>query len=201
MTMTSCSRPVTRHSLAIDRTGGRHRRPGHPRPLPRLAILATLLAILASAAMPGTARSAPTPQGRLSWPVSPAPSVTRYFEPPATPYGPGHRGVDLPAPPGTNVLAAAEGVVMFAGQVAGRGVVSIDHEGGLRTTYQPLAPTVTAGDQVYRGQVLGTLATGHPGCPEPACLHFGVRKGEEYVDPLALIGEPSEIRLKPWEGE
>jgi len=90
---------------------------------------------------------------------------------------------------------------MFAGQVAGRGVVSIDHEGGLRTTYQPLAPTVTAGDQVYRGQVLGTLATGHPGCPEPACLHFGVRKGEEYVDPLALIGEPSEIRLKPWEGE
>ncbi len=90
---------------------------------------------------------------------------------------------------------------MFAGQVAGRGVVSIDHEGGLRTTYQPVAPMVTAGDQVYRGQVLGTLAAGHPGCPEPACLHFGVRRGEEYVDPLALIGEQSEIRLKPWEGD
>lgn len=89
---------------------------------------------------------------------------------------------------------------MFAGQVAGRGVISIDHEGGLRTTYQPVAPAVTAGDQVYRGQVLGTLAAGHPGCPEPACLHFGVRRGEEYVDPLSLIGEPSEIRLKPWEG-
>ncbi|OLZ43987.1 murein hydrolase activator EnvC family protein [Amycolatopsis keratiniphila] len=201
MTMTTCSRPVTRHSFALDRTGGRHRRPGRPRRLPRLAILATLLAIFASAAMPGTARGAPSPQGRLSWPLSPAPSVTRYFEPPSTPYGPGHRGVDLAAAPGTNVLAAAEGVVMFAGQVAGRGVVSIDHEGGLRTTYQPLAPTVTAGDQVYRGQVLGTLAAGHPGCPEPACLHFGVRRGEEYVDPLALIGEPSEIRLKPWEGD
>ncbi|MGY6650971.1 murein hydrolase activator EnvC family protein [Amycolatopsis sp. TRM77291] len=201
MTSTTSSRPVTRHSFAIDRTGGRHRRPGHARRLPRLAILATVLAILTSAAMPGTARGAPTPQGRLSWPLSPAPSVTRYFEPPSTPYGPGHRGVDLAAPPGANVLAAAEGVVMFAGQVAGRGVVSIDHDGGLRTTYQPLALSVTTGDQVHRGQVLGTLAAGHPGCPEPACLHFGVRRGEEYVDPLTLIGEPSEIRLKPWEGD
>ncbi|MFD6070407.1 murein hydrolase activator EnvC family protein [Amycolatopsis lurida] len=201
MTSTTSSRPVTRHSFALDRTGGRHRRPGHVRPLPRLAILATVLAILTSATMPGTARGAPSPQGRLSWPLSPTPSVTRYFEPPSTPYGPGHRGVDLAAPPGTHVLAAAEGVVMFAGQVAGRGVVSIDHDGGLRTTYQPLAPTVTAGDQVYRGQVLGTLAAGHPGCPKPACLHFGVRRGEEYVDPLAVLGEPSEIRLKPWEGD
>jgi murein DD-endopeptidase MepM/ murein hydrolase activator NlpD len=200
MTMTSCSRPVTRHSFAIDRTGGRHRRPGRPRRLPRVAILATTLALVASFAAPGTAKAASSPQGRLSWPLSPTPSVTRYFEPPATPYGPGHRGVDLVAAPGTNVLAAAEGVVMFAGQVAGRGVVSIDHEGGLHTTYQPLAPVVTAGDQVYRGQVLGTLAPGHPGCPDTACLHFGVRKGDVYVDPLALIGEPSEIRLKPWEG-
>ncbi|RSN64954.1 M23 family peptidase [Amycolatopsis sp. WAC 04182] len=201
MTSTTSSRLVTRHSFAIDRTGGRHRRPGPARRLPRLAILATVLAILTSATTPGTARGAPSAQGRLSWPLSPTPSVTRYFEPPSTPYGPGHRGVDLAAPPGANVLAAAEGVVMFAGQVAGRGVVSIDHDGGLRTTYQPLAPTVTAGDQVYRGQVLGTLAAGHPGCPEPACLHFGVRRGEEYVDPLTVIGEPSEIRLKPWEGD
>ncbi|WP_037303495.1 murein hydrolase activator EnvC family protein [Amycolatopsis orientalis] len=200
MTMTTCSRPVTRHSVAIDRNGGRHRRPGRPRALPRVAILATVLALLAAFATPGTARGAPSPQGRLSWPLSSAPSVTRYFEPPATPYGPGHRGVDLASAPGANVLAAAEGVVMFAGQVAGVGVVSLDHDGGLHTTYQPLTPSVTAGDQVYRGQVLGTLAAGHPGCPEPACLHFGVQRGGEYVDPLALIGEPAEIRLKPWEG-
>lgn len=200
MTMTTCSRPVTRHSFALDRTGGRHRRPGRRRRLPRLAILAAVLATAASATMPGTARGAPPAPGRLSWPLPPTPSVTRYFEPPETPYGPGHRGVDLAAAPGTNVLAAAEGVVMFAGQVAGRGVLSIDHDGGLRTTYQPVAPTVTTGDQVFRGQVLGTLVAGHPGCPEPACLHFGVRRGEEYVDPLALIGEPPEIRLKPWEG-
>ncbi|WP_328607446.1 M23 family metallopeptidase [Amycolatopsis sp. NBC_00345] len=138
--------------------------------------------------------------GRLAWPLSPRPQVMRYFEAPESPYGPGHRGVDLAAAPGQEVLAADVGVVVFAGQVAGHGVVSLDHDGGLRTTYQPVTPTVTTGEQVYRGQPLGTVMPGHPGCSAPACLHWGARRGTEYVDPLALTGAPGRVRLKPWGG-
>jgi murein DD-endopeptidase MepM/ murein hydrolase activator NlpD len=146
----------------------------------------------------GTARAAPQP--RLSWPLSPVPVVVKYFDAPETPYGAGHRGVDLTAVPGQEVLAADAGVVVFAGLVAGRPVISVDHDGGLRTTYEPVAPKVAVGEQVYRGQVLGTVLAGHPGCLVAACLHWGLRRGEEYVDPLALTGEVGEYRLKPWGG-
>jgi len=147
------------------------------------------------------AQAPPVAQPRLSWPLTPTPAVTRYFDAPDSPWGAGHRGVDLAAQPGQSVLAADAGVVVFAGPVAGRGVMSVDHDGGLRTTYEPVTPGVAAGDQVYRGQVLGTVSAGHPGCPVAACLHWGVRRGDEYVDPLSLTGEIGEFRLKPWEGE
>jgi len=168
-------------------------------PLRRLTILSALVTVAFAA--PATARGAP--QARLSWPLSPVPAVTRYFDAPDTPYGPGHRGVDLAAAPGQQVLAADVGVVVFAGPVGGRPVLSVDHDGGLRTTYEPVAPLVAAGDQVYRGQVLGTVLAGHPGCPVAACLHWGVRVGPgfaEYADPLAFTGETGEFRLKPWDG-
>ncbi|NKQ56841.1 M23 family metallopeptidase [Amycolatopsis sp. K13G38] len=135
---------------------------------------------------------------RFSWPLSPAPVVSRPFDAPTTSYGPGHRGVDLVATPGQQVLAAGPGVVVFAGQVAGQGVVSIDHDGGLRTTYEPVTPLVAAGAQVLAGQPIGTVNPGHPDCPAPACLHWGVRRGEEYLSPLGLIRALSVIRLKPW---
>ncbi|WP_086855905.1 M23 family metallopeptidase [Amycolatopsis lexingtonensis] len=139
-------------------------------------------------------------QPRLSWPLSPVPVVTKYFDAPETPYGAGHRGVDLAAVPGQEVLAADAGVVVFVGPVGGRTVMSVDHDGGLRTTYEPVVPKVAVGEQVYRGQVLGTVLAGHPGCLVAACLHWGVRRGDEYVDPLALTGEVGEYRLKAWGG-
>ncbi|MEV6826606.1 M23 family metallopeptidase [Amycolatopsis sp. NPDC051102] len=154
-----------------------------------------------SAAEPGSGNPPFRRQPRLSWPLSPVPVVTKYFDAPETPFGTGHRGVDLAAVPDQDVLAADAGVVVFAGMVGGRPVLSVDHDGGLRTTYEPVAPKVAVGEQVYRGQVLGTVVAGHPGCPVAACLHWGVRRGEEYVDPLALTGEAGEYRLKPWGGE
>ncbi len=166
-------------------------------------ILATVLTLSAtSAALVGSradaAQSTSDEPGRLAWPLTPRPHVTRNFEPPATPFGPGHRGVDLEAAAGQQVLAADMGVVVFAGQVAGQGVVAVDHDGGLHTTYLPITPNVAAGDQIYRGQPLGTAVPGHPGCPTATCLHWGARRGTEYIDPLALVGAPSRVRLKPW---
>jgi murein DD-endopeptidase MepM/ murein hydrolase activator NlpD len=94
------------------------------------------------------------------------------------------------------VLAAGDGVVVFAGRVAGRPVVSVDHAGGLRTTYEPVDAVVGAGQPVARGSPIGTLAAGHAGCPVAACLHWGLRRGETYFDPLALLRRP-QVRLLP----
>jgi murein DD-endopeptidase MepM/ murein hydrolase activator NlpD len=97
------------------------------------------------------------------------------------------------------VLAAGDGVVVFAGMVAGRPVVSVDHPGGLRTTYEPVAPVVGAGQPVARGSPIGTLEAGHPGCPGAACLHWGLRRGDTYLDPLLFL-RPPRVRLLPWNG-
>ena len=168
------------------------------------ALLAGLLAPVPAAAGPEAAPppAAPAPAGAP--PPSPwtAPlselRVARPFEPPPHPYGAGHRGVDLLGAPHAPVLAAGDGVVVFAGMVAGRPVVSVEHASGLRTTYEPVSPTVGAGQAVARGSPLGTLAAGHAGCPVHACLHWGVRRGRVYLDPLALL-RPPRIRLLPWD--
>jgi len=87
---------------------------------------------------------------------------------------------------GAAVRVAAAGTVVFAGLLAGRGVVSVQHADGLRTTYEPVVPVVAAGTPVGPGAVLGTLAPGHRGC-RAACLHWGVRRGRgSYLDPLLL---------------
>jgi murein DD-endopeptidase MepM/ murein hydrolase activator NlpD len=146
----------------------------------------------------GGATAAPGPTSSFSWPLAPPHPVVRMFGAPTSPYGPGHRGVDLGGAPGEAVLAAADGVVVFAGQLAGRGVVSIGHDGGLRTTYEPLLPGAAAGQRVVAGAVIGQLAAGHPGCPAAACLHWGVRRGVEYLDPLGSLSS-GRVRLLPWE--
>lgn len=158
-----------------------------------------LLLLAGACALPCAAGAQETePDPRFTWPLSPVRQVTRPFDAPDTQYGPGHRGVDLAAAPGQPVLAAGPGVVVFAGQIAGQGVLSVDHDGGLRTTYEPVTPTVPVGAQLSAGQQIGTVNPGHPGCPVAACLHWGVRRGDEYLNPLALIQTESVIRLKPW---
>jgi murein DD-endopeptidase MepM/ murein hydrolase activator NlpD len=123
-------------------------------------------------------------------------TVSRAFEHLPHRFAAGHRGADLRASPSSPVLAAGDGVVVFAGMVAGRPLVSIDHPGGLRTTYEPVDPSVAAGQQVARGSPIGTLTVGHPGCPVQACLHWGLRRGETYLDPLSLLRSPR-VRLLP----
>lgn len=122
--------------------------------------------------------------------------MVRRFDPPAQQWLAGHRGVDLAATPGATVRAAGAGTVVYAQILAGRGVVSVAHPNGLRTTYEPVTATVTLGDQVSAGQPLGTVGAGHPGCPENACLHWGLRRGAVYLDPLALLGL-GRVRLLP----
>ncbi len=121
------------------------------------------------------------------------------FAPPATPYGAGHRGVDLSGAAGVGIHAAGSGVVIFAGTLVDRGVISIEHAGGLRTTYEPVTAVVTKGARVIAGQQIGSLDSGHPSCLPASCLHWGAKIGDVYLDPLSLLG-PLRVRLKPWGG-
>lgn len=145
-----------------------------------------LLGLLLALTRPVPALAEP-PSGPTGWPLSGPIEVARPFAPPAQRWEAGHRGVDLVAAAGGPVLAAAGGTVTFAGRLAGRGVVVVDH-GATRTTYEPVTAVVAVGSRVNTGQRIGTLEPGH--CPPQDCLHWGWRRGEEYLDPLRLGGTP-----------
>lgn len=148
-----------------------------------------------SAAGPAAATSAaPAYQA----PLPGALRVLAAFDPPATAYSAGHRGVDLAAAPGSSVRAAAAGVVRFAGMVAGRGVVVIEHSDGISTEYEPIAPQVDADEPVLAGQVIGVLSGTHARCQPASCLHWGARRGTDYLDPMSLLAALGPVRLVPW---
>ncbi len=111
----------------------------------------------------------------------------RHFDPPAQRWLPGHRGVDLRTSQGAPVRAAGDGRVAFAGTLAGRGVITIDH-GDLRTTYEPVDALVAVGERVHAGETIGTVGTGTGHCGSGRCLHLGLRRGREYLDPMLLLG-------------
>jgi murein DD-endopeptidase MepM/ murein hydrolase activator NlpD len=141
------------------------------------------------------ARDAP---GSYRPPVAGPLRVLRGFTPPADRYQAGHLGIDL-ADPGGLVLAAGTGTVRFAGPVAGRGVVVVSHPDGISTEYEPVAPSVRAGQQVRLGQPIGRLTGRHPGCPVAGCLHWGAHYRSAYLDPLSLLRPLGPVRLLPWD--
>ena len=119
-----------------------------------------------------------------AWPVDGARIVLRPFVAPATPYGPGHRGVDLAAD-AAEVLAPAAGSIRFAGTVAGRPVLTIDHGGGVVSSWEPVDSPLTAGEPVAVGQPVGVIRDGH--CVR-RCVHLGVRLDGAYANPLRWLG-------------
>ena len=156
----------------------------------RLVLLVMLL-------LPVPAAAAQRPV--FGWPVAGPPVVDRAFSPPQSEYGAGHRGVDLRSAVGAAVLAAGPGEVTYAGVLAGRGVVTVTHGGGLRTTYEPVTAVVRVGQAVARGALLGHLSAGHASCRAgTTCLHWGLLRGQTYLDPLALVQRP-DVRLLPVE--
>lgn len=145
-----------------------------------------------------------------AWPLKSAdgvakPTVVRRFEPPAKRWQAGHRGVDLLGGPGQEVLAAGAGVVSYAGVLFGRPVVAVDHTAPgrdvLRTTYEPVDPSVKVGEKVRIGQIIGHLRdSGASHCAPRTCLHWGLVRGfghaERYLDPSALL-DRGPVRLLP----
>lgn len=157
-----------------------------------LVLLPLLLPLLG--APPATAEDDPAG----GWPLDPQPRVVERFDPPDSPYGAGHRGVDLAGEVGQRVGTALPGTVTWAGPLAGRGVIVVDH-GETRTTYEPVTASVGVGDVLPAGAAIGTLDLPRSHCFPDACLHWGwIRNADGvYLDPLRLVGEPGPIRLLP----
>ena len=131
--------------------------------------------------------------GTWTWPVSGP--VVRAFDPPGSPYGSGHRGIDIAAPVGTIVRAPAAGVVTFAGSVGGTLFVTIDHGGGLLSTCSFLSGLlVHKGDVVVERQDIALSGTGHVGDVTPN-VHLGVRLAGQYVDPMGYLAAMSIVDL------
>ncbi|MGV9712360.1 M23 family metallopeptidase [Gordonia sp. NPDC003424] len=172
--------------------------PRQLRPLYGLVEIVVVFALLW--ALPAIAAAQPT---RFGWPLAPPVSVLRGFDVPEQRWQPGHRGVDLGSSAGASVRSAGDGTVQFVGEVAGRPLVSIRHADDLITTYEPVHGSVGRGQEVRRGEVIGVVMAGHPGCPVAACLHWGARRGRGhdavYLDPRALLGAVR-VRLKPLDG-
>jgi murein DD-endopeptidase MepM/ murein hydrolase activator NlpD len=146
-----------------------------------------VLVALVSLARPAGAVGSPVDPVPIGvWPLQPQPRVVQTFDPPESRWGPGHRGVDLAGSVGQTVHAALAGRVTFAAPLAGRGVVVVDH-GSTRTTYEPVSAGVRVGEAVARGQPVGTLELGGSHCFPRACLHWGWRRGDTYLDPLRLV--------------
>ena len=166
-----------------------------------MRVLATLVStcLLILPAAPASADPVPAPAREGVWPLSPRPSVGAGFDPPTTRWGAGHRGVDLLGRAGQPVHTSLGGRVTFAAPLAGRGVVVVDH-GAVRTTYEPVRASVEVGDVVGRGAVVGRLQHTASHCFPRSCLHWGLLRGADYLNPLTLVGA-GPVRLLPLSGD
>lgn len=162
-----------------------------------LKFLPVALSILALSALAASAQAAmPAPKPGWEWPIDPRPAdfrstVLRDFDPPDKPWLSGHRGVDLKtASDGATVTSPAAGTVSFAGTVVDRPVITVDHGGGLKSSFEPVSSSLTAGTAVRPGDTIGTVEAGH--CAGIPCVHWGVRQGDQYINPLGFF-----IDLRP----
>jgi len=158
----------------------------------------TVLAAGTDAGVTVDGATGPTSGARPGWAAPVPDALVAPFDPPARRWLPGHRGVDLAVSAGAVVAAPASGTITFAGPVGGRPVVVVDH-GALRSTLEPVLPSAPVGSTVSRGDVVGHVdddaTLSH--CAPEHCLHWGVRRGEAYLDPMALLGGAPPIVLLP----
>jgi murein DD-endopeptidase MepM/ murein hydrolase activator NlpD len=117
----------------------------------------------------------------LIWPVNGI--VTSGF---GWRWGRMHEGIDISAPTGTAVRAAASGSVIYAGSMGGYGtIIVIDHGNGLATAYAHLSSIWIGGGSVSQGQGIG--AVGCTGSCTGPHLHFEVRVNGSAVDPMGYL--------------
>lgn len=132
-----------------------------------------------------------------------SPLLVNEFRQPSSDWSAGHRGVDYLVQDRQPVFVAHSGEVSFSGRVVNRSVISIRHENGFTTSYEPVCSSLVSGDLVETGQLVGETCSdpmylSH--CGSRLCLHFSMRSPNGYLSPLVTLGGLSPSRLKPWDG-
>ena len=100
---------------------------------------------------------------------------------------------------GGPVASPESGTVSFVAVVVDRPVITVDHGNGLRRSFEPVRSSLAKGDAVAKGDVLGTLITGH--CGATPCVHWGVRREDEYLNPLEFVMDLRPSVLLPLAGK
>ncbi len=167
--------------------------------IPPWMVVISVLGILPLLASMPSAVASDQPRWGLPLPGVSRGAIISVFDPPTSPFGPGHRGVDFPASQGHRVTAVGSGIVSFAGSIAGKPVISIelsrsviDSGTPVRTTYEPVTPLVKAGNFVFVGMVIGHVdfSSRNAGHCQDRCLHLGLKVMEEptprYLNPAIL---------------
>lgn len=125
-------------------------------------------------------------KGQLPWPAEGrlARPFGEYTHP-ALQVKMNNAGVDIEIPSGTALTAAADGEVMYAGEIPGMGeAVILDHGGDYLTVYGNLHPRVKKNDWVAAGQPLGNVNANNAG---QAVYHFELRKGNDPLNPIVWL--------------
>lgn len=167
-----------------------------------LASMALLIWLQATA----TANPA-LPLGTWNPPLEAPIRLVNQYRQPNSDYSAGHRGVDYLVKLGQPILAPADGKVWFSGRVAQRPVLSLQHDGGYLTEFEPVCTDLEKGEPVFAGQEIGVVCQAEQNyqshCSNALCIHFSLRSLEkvkgagEYLSPLIFIGGLNPSRLLP----
>lgn len=170
----------------------------------RLDRLALTLLLIASALLVNFLPSPNPASAAEAWrvPVE-QPQLVREFRQPNADWSAGHRGVDYLVSEQQPVFAGHSGVISFTGTVVNRSLVSIRHENGLITSYEPVCSQIPVTNRVNTNEPIGVVCgaeTYASHCLPRLCLHFSMRIENRYLSPLVMLGQLSPSRLKPWDG-
>lgn len=159
-------------------------------------LLAIALSVVAADASPRVREAVPSATAPCGLPL-PGARVVELARIPLEPWKPGHRGIDMAADVGDEVVAPADATVEFVGFVVDRPVLTLRHAGGRRTSLEPVETTLRVGDVVAHGAPVGAVdvAPGH--CAPGTCVHWSMRHHDDYIDPLTCVPGFGPIVLLP----
>ncbi len=148
----------------------------------------------------------PLPADSWNPPLDTPIRLVNQYRQPNSDYSAGHRGVDYLVMSGQPVLAPAKGTVWFAGKVAQRRLISLQHNNGYLSEFEPVCTDLAKGEPVFAGQQIGFVCDADenylPHCLNAECLHFSLRTQGAYLSPLVFIGglNPSRLLATPLGG-